>query len=82
MSLKGILPGPFLSFSVLPAFHEVSSCVPFYPFHDVSSLPCHGLKALVPANYGQKLLKPKVKTNLSSFKLFLSGICHSDGKSE
>jgi hypothetical protein len=65
-------------YTLLPGCREVSSLcrIVLLPWYSASSP-----KKWIQLINGLKCLQPWVKINLSSFKLFLSGICHSEEKS-
>jgi hypothetical protein len=74
--LIGISCPQFLLISLLPGHHEVSNYAqPWYSA--IMRCLTTGLKTMEPDNHGLALLKLWASINLSSFKLFLSGICQA-----
>jgi hypothetical protein len=69
------LSPPLLLSTSWPSLGEqLSSAMPW--LHDV--LPHYNSETTKPADHRLKPLKPCTQINLSSFKLFLSGICHNN----
>jgi hypothetical protein len=65
-----------------PSSPPISLCSSAMLFcHKVSALPQAQPTSMEPANHGLKLLKLWTKISFPPFKWFLSGVCHSDGKS-